>query len=595
MPKIYRLFFKSLAIAVFAHSTLLAAAPLDNTPNKNSFESLIADFEKSEIDMNPIKSGQLGNRNALRMLPDVSLETQKNNEALIEKFIQRHSALSYKKMDERTKLNYELLGFVLNQKKLMLPYDRNRIPFTNDSGFFNEMSYISRQTKFEVVDDYDAYISRLTKLPEYFEEHKKNMRRGINSGFTASAAIMPGIVNIIDRYSKGNPKEHPFYIPFKNYPNNINDEEKNRLETLGKKTIINSVLPAYKDLKDFFEDEYTPKTRLNIGIGTNQSNRNYYKALIKYFTTLELTPDEVHNLGIQEVQRIKSEMDSVILTTNFKGTFSEFLKFLRTDPQFYASTEKQLLKEASYLAKKIDGRMPEFFQTLPRLSYGVIPVPKEIQENYTTGRYWGGSPELNKAGNYVINTYDLKQRPLYNLPALTAHEGVPGHHHQIALSQEIKNVPSFRKDINVSAFVEGWGLYAEKLAEEMGIYETAYDKFGQLTYEMWRACRLLVDTGIHWKGWEREKAEECFFQNTALAPYNIKTEVDRYISWPGQAVSYKIGELKILELKEFSKSQLGHQFNIREFHDQILINGSVPLNILDRKIKEWVKKKLMVY
>jgi uncharacterized protein (DUF885 family) len=406
---------------------------------------------------------------------------------------------------------------------------------------------------------------------------------------------MPGIVNIIDRYSKGNPKEHPFYIPFKNYPNNINDEEKNRLETLGKKTIINSVLPAYKDLKDFFEDEYTPKTRLNIGIGTNQSNRKYYKALIKYFTTLELTPDEVHNLGIQEVQRIKSEMDSVILTTNFKGTFSEFLKFLRTDPQFYASTEKQLLKEASYLAKKIDGRMPEFFQTLPRLSYGVIPVPKEIQENYTTGRYWGGSPELNKAGNYVINTYDLKQRPLYNLPALTAHEGVPGHHHQIALSQEIKNVPSFRKDINVSAFVEGWGLYAEKLAEEMGIYETAYDKFGQLTYEMWRACRLLVDTGIHWKGWEREKAEECFFQNTALAPYNIKTEVDRYISWPGQAVSYKIGELKILELKEFSKSQLGHQFNIREFHDQILINGSVPLNILDRKIREWVKKKLMVY
>ena len=269
-----------------------------------------------------------------------------------------------------------------------------------------------------------------------------------------------------------------------------------------------------------------------------------------------------------------------------------FLKFLRTSPQFYASTEKQLIKEASYLAKKIDGRMPEFFQTLPRLSYGVIPVPKEIQENYTTGRYWGGNPELNKAGNYVVNTYDLKQRPLYNLPALTAHEGVPGHHHQIALSQEIKNIPSFRKDINVSAFVEGWGLYAEKLAGEMGIYDTAYNKFGQLTYEMWRACRLLVDTGIHWKGWERKKAEECFFQNTALAPHNIKTEVDRYISWPGQAVSYKIGELKILELKEFSKKQLGHQFNIREFHDQILMSGSLPLNILDRKIKKWVKEKL---
>ena len=592
MPKIYSLFFKSLAISIFSYSTLFAANPSDNMLIKDSLDKLISDFEKSEIDKNPIKSGQLGNITALRMLPNVSFEAKKNNEALIESFIQRHLALSSKQMDENTKLNYELLGYVLKQKKLMFPYDNDRVPFTNDSGFFNEMIYISRQTKFDVIDDYEAYISRLAKLPRYFEEHKKNMRRGIDTGFTAATVIMPSIIKVIDQLSKGDPKEHPLYMPLKNYPDGINVKERNRLNKLGETTIINSVLPAYKNLKDFFENEYTPKTRLTIGIGTNHSNREYYKALIKYFTTLELTPDEVHNLGIQEVQRIRSEMDSVIIAANFEGTFSDFLKFLRTNPQFYASTEKQLLKEASYLAKKIDGRMPEFFQTLPRLSYGVIPVPKEIQENYTTGRYWGGSPELNKAGNYVVNTYDLKQRPLYNLPALTAHEGVPGHHHQIALSQEIKNIPSFRKDINVSAFVEGWGLYAEKLAGEMGIYDTAYNKFGQLTYEMWRACRLLVDTGIHWKGWERKKAEECFYQNTALAPHNIKTEVDRYISWPGQAVSYKIGELKILELKEFSKKQLGHQFNIREFHDQILMSGSLPLNILDQKIKKWVKEKL---
>jgi len=592
MPKINLLIFKSLAIFSLSFSTSFTAVPQNSLLTADSFESLIYDFEKYEININPIKSGQLGNRPALRMLPNVSIEAQKDNEALIESFIQRHLALSKEQMDENIKLSYELLGFELNQRKRLFPYDTMRIPFTNDSGFFNEMSYISRQTKFEVIDDYDAYASRLSKLPKYFEEHKKNMRRGINTQFTASVEIMPGIIKVIDQLSKGDPKEHPFYIPFKNYPHNFNHEEKNRLDILGETTVINSVLPAYKDLKEFIETEYLPKTRLNIGIGTNNNNREYYKALIKNFTTLEITPDEVHNIGVHEVQRIRSEMDAVIRTTNFKGTFSDFLKFLRTSPQFYASTKKQLLKEASYLAKKIDGRMPEFFQTLPRLPYGIIPVPKEIQENYTTGRYWGGSPELNKAGNYVVNTYDLKQRPLYNLPALTAHEGVPGHHHQIALSQEIKNVPSFRKDIHVSAYVEGWGLYAEKLAGEMGIYETAYDKFGQLTYEMWRACRLLVDTGIHWKGWNREKAEECFFNNTALAPYNIKTEVDRYISWPGQAVSYKIGELKILELRKFSESQLGHKFNIREFHDQVLINGSLPLNILERKIKEWVKNKL---
>jgi len=592
MPKINLLIFKSLAIFSLSFSTSFTAVPQNSLLTADSFESLIYDFEKYEININPIKSGQLGNRPALRMLPNVSIEAQKDNEALIESFIQRHLALSKEQMDENIKLSYELLGFELNQRKRLFPYDTMRIPFTNDSGFFNEMSYISRQTKFEVIDDYDAYASRLSKLPKYFEEHKKNMRRGINTQFTASVEIMPGIIKVIDQLSKGDPKEHPFYIPFKNYPHNFNHEEKNRLDILGETTVINSVLPAYKDLKEFIETEYLPKTRLNIGIGTNNNNREYYKALIKNFTTLEITPDEVHIIGVHEVQRIRSEMDAVIRTTNFKGTFSDFLKFLRTSPQFYASTKKQLLKEASYLAKKIDGRMPEFFQTLPRLPYGIIPVPKEIQENYTTGRYWGGSPELNKAGNYVVNTYDLKQRPLYNLPALTAHEGVPGHHHQIALSQEIKNVPSFRKDIHVSAYVEGWGLYAEKLAGEMGIYETAYDKFGQLTYEMWRACRLLVDTGIHWKGWNREKAEECFFNNTALAPYNIKTEVDRYISWPGQAVSYKIGELKILELRKFSESQLGHKFNIREFHDQVLINGSLPLNILERKVKEWVKNKL---
>jgi len=281
-------------------------------------------------------------------------------------------------------------------------------------------------------------------------------------------------------------------------------------------------------------------------------------------------------------------MDAIIEEVGFTGSFSDFLEFLRTDPQFYAQSQDELLMRAAWIAKQIDGQMPNYFGTLPRLSYGVMAVPDEIAKTYTTGRYWGGNPDTGRAGNYVVNTYDLTQRPLYNLPALTAHEGVPGHHHQIALSQELKDVPRFRQNLYPNAFGEGWGLYSEKLAAEMGIYKTPYERFGQLTYEMWRACRLVVDTGMHWKGWSREQAEACFFENSALASHNIKTEVERYISWPGQALSYKIGELKILELRKRTQDALGDHFDIRKFHDAVLKNGGVPLDILEAKIEAFI-------
>jgi len=388
--------------------------------------------------------------------------------------------------------------------------------------------------------------------------------------------------------SEGEVKEHSFFKPFTTYPDTISAEEQARLTSLGEAVLMNAVMPAYRDLENFLENEYLPKARKVAGIGTTEEGRDYYRALTRYFTTLDLTPDEVHQIGLDEVARIRGEMDTIIKELDFKGSFSDFLDFLRTDPQFYATSEEQLLKEAAWMAKQLDGKMPEFFETLPRLSYGVIPVPKEIAPNYTTGRYWGGNPEQHRAGNYVVNTYDLKQRPLYNLPALTAHEGVPGHHHQIALGQELKDVPAFRQSLYPNAFGEGWGLYSEKLAKEMGLYQTPYEDFGRLTYEMWRACRLVVDTGMHWKGWTREQAEACFFENSALAPHNIKTEVERYISWPGQALAYKIGELKILELRKRAETQLGEAFNIRRFHDAILLDGGVPLDMLEAKIDRWI-------
>lgn len=554
----------------------------------DTLDTLIADFEQAEILGNPVTAGQEGDRDALRKLPNVTPEGAQNYEAVTTEFLRRHGALSTRPMSGEKRLNYDLLGFVLKQRQRLMPFDEARIPFTNDSGFFNQMSYISRQTNFAIVDDYEAYAARLSQLPLNFAQHKANMRRGIETNMTASAEIIPGIIDMVKNLGSGEAKDHSFYKPFKTFPDTISEDDQARLTALGEAVLNSSVLPAYRDLEKFLSTEYLPKARATVGIGTTDEGREYYRALVRYFTTLDLSPDEVHELGLSEVARIRSEMNTIISELDFKGSFADFLNFLRTDPQFYATSEEQLLKEAAWLAKQIDGKMPEFFGTLPRLSYGVMAVPAEIAPNYTTGRYWGGNPEQHRAGNYVVNTYDLKQRPLYNLPALTAHEGVPGHHHQIALGQELKNVSRFRQSLYPNAFGEGWGLYAEKLAAEMGLYKTPYEKFGQLTYEMWRACRLVVDTGMHWKGWTREQAEACFFENSALAPHNIKTEVERYISWPGQALAYKIGELKIIELRERATLALGEKFDLRSFHDVVLKDGGMPLDILEAKIDRWI-------
>lgn len=557
----------------------------------DTLNKLIADFEAAELANNPYTAGNDGDREALRRLPDVSQEADQARNTLNEEFLARHVMLKDIKRDEVAQLNYDLLGFVLHQRRRQAPFDGARLPFTNDSGFFNELSYVGRQTNFETADDYEAYAARLSALPRYFGQHKTNMRRGVETNYTASAEILPGIIETVKGLAEVDVKSHPFFAPFKSFPAGMSTDDTKRLQNLGEAAISNSVLPAYRDLLTFLEDEYAPNARATVGIGTTPNNRAYYEALVRHFTTLDLTPDEVHEIGLNEVKRIRKEMDAIIKEVEFEGTFAEFLDFLRTDPQFYAPTEEQLLKEAAWLAKQVDGKMPEFFGTLPRLPYGVMPVPEEIAANYTTGRYWGGSPEQGRAGNYVVNTYNLKQRPLYNLPALTLHEGVPGHHHQISLGQELEGLPRFRKNLYPNAFGEGWGLYSEKLGVEMGIYKTPYENFGRLTYEMWRACRLVVDTGMHWKGWSREQAEACFFENSALAPHNIRTEVERYISWPGQALAYKIGELKILELRARAEKALGDKFSIREFHDTVLLDGGVPLGILEAKIDKWIEQK----
>lgn len=560
---------------------------------KDSLLQLISDYQDYLTQSNPYSAGEKGDEKALRKLPDVSPEFFQARVETFDKFKDRHASMDKESLKPADRLNYDLFGFVLTQFSRRAPFDEARIPFTNDSGFFNELSYVSRQTSFKTTTDFEAYAARLSFLPQYFGQHKANLRRGIETNHTAAAEILPGIIDMVKDLSEYEPKDHPYFAPFVSLPDSIELSEQERIKALGKAALNNAVLPAYRDLHKFLSDEYLPKARQSVGIGTTPEGRAYYASLVRYYTTLDLTPDEVHVIGLNEVARIRSEMDAIISAVGFDGSFADFLNYLRTDPKFYAQTEEELLKEAAWLAKQVDGKMPEFFKTLPRLSYGVMPVPDEMAANYTTGRYWGGNPGQGKAGNYVVNTHNLTQRPLYNLPALTLHEGVPGHHHQISLGQELENVPEFRKNLYPTAFGEGWGLYAEKLGIEMGIYKTPYDNFGRLSYEMWRACRLVVDTGMHWKGWTRDEAEKCFFENSALAPHNIKTEVERYISWPGQALAYKIGEIKIVELRKRAETALGDNFSVREFHDAVLLDGGLPLSVLEAKIDTWISDQLI--
>ena len=597
MRRIFLGLLLGVSAPAFAQIDLAATCPGGTTieldgqlicEKEDSLALLIADFERAELQADIYRRGQEGDREALKQLPNIAPDFIDIRNNTTTRFLARHAALSTVPMNPDDRLNYDLLGFVLTQRQRLAPFDTARIPFTNDSGFFNELTYVLRQTDFKTSEDFEAYAARLTRLPRYFAQAKENMRRGIQTNFTASAEILPGIQDVIDAMANSAAEAHPLFKPFASFPDNISNEDQSRLKALGKAALDSAVIPAYKDLSKFIREEYATAARATAGLGTSQTEREYYRAVTRFFTTLDISPDEVHTLGLSEVARIRGEMDAVIEEAGFEGSFSEFLNFLRTDPQFYAKSRKELLMHASYIAKQIDGKMPQYFETLPRLSYGVIPVPKEIEKTYTTGRYFSGNPERGLSGNYVVNTYNLPNRPLYNLPALTAHEGVPGHHMQIAIGQELKDLPKFRKSLYPNAFGEGWGLYAEKLAGEMGIYTTPYERFGQLSYEMWRACRLVVDTGLHWKGWSREQAEACFLENSALAPHNIKTEVQRYISWPGQALAYKIGELKILELRGKAEAALGEAFDIRKFHDAVLSNGGLPLDILENQIERFI-------
>jgi len=483
-------------------------------------------------------------------------------------------------LSESQKINYSVyrdqIDVLISQQKFH-EYEK---PFNSDSSFWSGLGFTASR-KFHTDQDYRNYIALLNDVPRYFREQQDEMRVGLKRGFTPPKATLVGRDASVSIISEAKSAEATnLWKPFKAYPASVTPAERTQFEAEAKQAIESKVMPAYATLLTFLRQDYIPHTTEALGAEQLPDGKAYYRAQIKEFTTLDMEPEAIHQLGLSEVAKIHAQMLEVMKETGFKGDFPAFLTFLRTDPQFYTKDPQDLLNRAAWIAKRVDGKASQFFGWLPRSRFGIEPVSPDIAPFYTSAR--GGT------STYLLNTYDLPSRPLYNLTALTLHESAPGHSLQGGLAEEQEGLPDFRRDVYVSAYGEGWALYCERLGVEMGMYDTPYDRFGMLTFQMWRAARLVVDTGVHHKGWTREQAIKYLHDNTALADHDIEIEVDRYISWPGQALSYYLGMMAIVEERAKAEKALGPKFDIRAFHDTVLSMGSVPLPLLRARIDRFI-------
>jgi len=549
---------------------------------------IIQKNETFYLQSNPFNQAEVGGNNAI--LPDLSPNT------LLVQYQQRLAifqelvSLDNSQLTQENQINLSVLSYSLKNQLDSYTNKEHFMPLTAESGFHVWIANISTQLDLKSHADYQDYLARLAALPTYFLQQTYWMKKGLKQGISQPKIVLEGFEKSISAYIKDDVTKSGYYKPFTTMSDYIKPSQQKDLQRQAKQIITGKVMPAYKAYYDFMVNEYQPNARDNIAASSLPNGKKYYQNRLVHYTTLPMTAEQVHQQGLEEVKRIRKEMDEIIKQVNFDGDFSEFVQYLRTDPQFYATTPTELLKEASFIAKKMDAKLPSLFKTLPRTPYGVMAVPENIAPKYTTGRYAGSSRD-DQPGNYWVNTYRLDRRPIYVLTALTLHEAVPGHHLQISLAKEMVDVAKFRNRTYISAFGEGWGLYSEYLGVEAGMYEDPYHDFGRLTYEMWRACRLVVDTGMHTQGWSRAKAIDFLASNTALSLHNVTTEIDRYISWPGQALSYKMGELTIKRLRKEAEQALGSDFDLRGFHDQLLKHGSMPLSMMNKVVMQYIKEQ----
>jgi uncharacterized protein (DUF885 family) len=567
---------------------MLLALPAQAAPS-DDLGVLIDEYWANEMAEHPFSATGTGIADYNDRMPAVGPGDYQRRADEAAAFAVRLEAIDKAALGDDDRLNAELLGFILKHDVTQAAFDPWRIPFLADTGFHTNFGYVVSSTPFRTETDYENYLKRLAGFPAYIDQNIANMRQGLADGFTQPKQILPKILPSFKAQITDSAEAHPYFAPFQTMPKAISKRRQKALRKQARKTLEQAVIPAFERLYGFMKDEYMPGARETLGAYALPDGKAYYTARLRFYTTLDdATAEEIHALGLREVARIRKEMAGVIDETGFDGSFAEFLEFLRTDKQFYATSPEALLERAAWIAKDIDGRLPGYFGKLPRQPYSVEPVPAEIAPNYTTARYIGAAKDADRGGQFWVNTYDFEHRPLYQLAAMALHEAVPGHHLQSALSLEIENAPDFRKDFYPHAFGEGWGLYSEKLGVEMGVYQTPYDDFGRLTWEMWRAARLVIDTGLHAKGWTRDQAVDYLASNTALSLHNVNTEIDRYIAWPGQALAYKMGELTIWELRAKAEQELGDDFDIRAFHDAVLNGGGLPLEVLRTQIDAYI-------
>ncbi|MCC2617498.1 DUF885 domain-containing protein [Aestuariibacter halophilus] len=567
---------------------LLPTVALASSPS-DTLSNLLEEIWQYELKVSPTYATSMGVHDYDDQLADNSADALAAQNRSYSAFLERLQAI-----DSAALTRSEQITVMMQQRRLQNYLDEYRfnahfVPITSEYGFHSAIAMLPQIARFKTAEDVSNYLKRLAAIGPYFDQQIAWMREGMKVNMVQPKAVLAGFEDSVQPFFEGSAEDSPFYTPLQSLPDAIGDAQQASLQAQAREHIAQVVMPAYQRFYQFLVDEYIPQAKTGIAASQWPQGKAYYQNRAEYYTTTSLSADEIHAIGVEEVARIRGEMQQVIDELGFEGDINAFIHFLRTDPQFYAPSAQALLKHAAYYSKKIDGLLPKLFYTLPRTPYGVAPVPESIAPKYTTGRYISPTRD-DEPGYYWVNTYALDKRPLYAIPALTLHEAVPGHHLQISLAREMSDLPPVRRYTYISAFGEGWGLYSEYLGKEIGFYETPYDEFGRLSYEMWRACRLVVDTGMHMKGWTRQQALDYMMENTALSAHNVKTEIDRYISWPAQALSYKIGELEIKRLRQLAEQRLGERFDLRAFHDAVLAHGSVPLSVLADNIEQFIQQ-----
>lgn len=553
--------------------------------------TLFDDYWQWRLEENPEFATYLGDDRYNDRLSDVSLEAFDNRYRQRREFLERLAGLDSSRLSENDRLNTRLFSLLLTRRVEAHQYRDFLMPINQMGGLQIDLPNLVNVTPFRHSRDYDAYLDRLRAIPGYVDQTVILMKQGLEEGRVYPAVVLETVPDQIQAQFDLDPEKSPFYDPFTRMPSGMPDTLQKRYRKEALDVLQSRVFPAFRKLRAFFVETYLPGARKDIAVTNLPAGEDYYRFLVKYHTTTDLTPEQIHAMGLGEVGRIRAEMEAILKEVGFEGSFEEFLTFLRTDPRFYYTREEDLLDGYRIICKRADPELAKLFGTLPRTPYGVKAIPEYQAPASPTAYYYPPSADGSRPGYFWANTYRLDMRPKYEMEALALHEAVPGHHLQIALAMELEGVPEFRKHTGFTAFTEGWGLYAESLGEEMGFYTDPYSRFGQLTYEMWRACRLVVDTGMHALGWSRQEAIDFMKENTAKTEHDIAVEIDRYIAWPGQALAYKMGELKIKELRAMAGRKLGEKFDIREFHDVVLGSGSLPLTVLEQQVRAYVAGK----